>query len=368
MPGQARRGRQVGARGALLVAVLLGLATACTPPAPPIGVVIRQVARAPQWPNLSDPYVLADHGQYYIYGSDTAPYRMPIHVVADLVTVHDDEAIWFQSSIEGMPQKPAWTVNDHVFWAPTVARAANGTYVAFFAANRLNAPEPANSQCIGRAVATKPEGPYVAEPGPFTCGLNGTGGALDPNLFQAPDGQWYLYAAFSDTDQSIYAFGLDANLDQTRDYYGLGSYWTSPVYGKSYSWEGNFVENPAMAYDPITKTYVLTYSGGGDWFSADYVTGLARCASPLGLCAGNPGGPWLAKNRVRTGTGGLSFFSALDGTLKAVYASWSPGTEGVQPRAGTAASMTFEPTPGSGNAFNDPRSLLAVNAPTLSPP
>ena len=208
----------------------------------------------------------------------------------------------------------------------------------------------------------------MPEAGPFTCGLNGVGGALDPNLFQAPNGQWYLYAAFSSTDQSIYGFGLDANLDLTRDSYGLAPYWDSPVYGKTYPWEGKFLENPAMAYDSKTQTYVLTYSAGGDWFTADYVTGLARCGAPLGLCAGNPDGPWLAKNNLRTGTGGLSFFTALDGTLKAVYASYAPGSEGSNGRAATVASMSFETTPEAADPYGDPRSLLAISAPTLGPP
>ena len=371
-----REGRVVlrrwgGVRGrwgiAAAVVALSAVATGCLPAAPPVGDVIAQVARAPQWALSSDPFVLADGGKYYVFASDYAPFRMPIHVVDDLTTVLDDNSAWWLSTIEGMPQQPAWTNGDHVFWAPTVARAANGTYVAFFAANRPNPPQPSNAQCIGRAVATRPQGPYVPEAGPFTCGLNGVGGALDPNLFLAADGQWYLYAAFGDTDQSIYAFGLDANLDQSRDYYGLGGYWTSPVYGKTYAWEGSFLENPAMAYDAHTQTYVLTYSTG-HWATANYVTGLARCGGPLGLCAGNPDGPWLAKNNLRTGTGGLSFFTALDGSLKAVYASYAPGTEGTQPRATTVASMSFQPTPEAANAFSDARSVLAIDAPTLGPP
>jgi Glycosyl hydrolases family 43 len=356
-------------RGAIAVAVvvLMCVAAGCLPAAPPVGVVIGQVARPPQWALSSDPFVLADGGKYYVFASDYAPFRMPVHVVGDLTTVRDDNSAWWLSTIEGMPQKPAWTNGDHMFWAPTVARAANGTYVAFFAANRPNPPQPTNSQCIGRAVATRPEGPYVAEATPFTCGLNGVGGALDPNLFYAADGHWYLYAAFSGTDQSIYGFGLDANLDLARDTAGFAPYWNSPVYGKTYAWEGPFLENPAMAYDAKTQTYVLTYASGA-WFTADYVTGLARCASPLGLCAGNPDGPWLAKDSTRTGTGGLSFFTALDGTLKAVYASYAPGTEGVAGRAATVASMSFETTRDAANPYGDPRSVLAIIAPTLGPP
>src|SRR4051794_7934108 len=231
-----------------IVCVAVALVAGACMPAPPLGIVNTQPAAAPQYPVLSDPAILADGGRYFVYGSNTAQNRMPVHEVADLTTVYSDPQ-WFNSRIEGMPTKPAWAANDGIFWAPTVAKVGN-TYVAFFAANRPNPPQPRNSQCIGRATSSSPTGPFVAEPGPFTCGLNGVGGALDPHLFQDHDGRWYLYAAFSDTDAPIYVLALDANADQARDYYGLGSYYTWPVYGRTWAWEGGFIENPTMIYDP----------------------------------------------------------------------------------------------------------------------
>ena len=342
---------RAGCRRAIKVAIACGavalVASACMP-APPLGIVNTQPAAAPQYPVLSDPAILADGGHYYVYGSNTAENRMPVHDVTNLTTVYSDPQ-WFNSRIEAMPTKPAWAANDGIFWAPTVAKVGS-TYVAFFAANRPNAPQPWNSQCIGRATSSSPTGPFVAEPGPFTCGLNGVGGALDPFLFHDHDGHWYLYAAFGDTGAPIYVFSLDANADQARDFYGLGSYYSWPVYGRTWPWEGNFIENPTMLYDPGSNTYLLAYSGGGDWFGPDYVTGIARCSTPYGACSSQPWGPWLHKNNGRTGTGGLSFFLKANGSPMAVYASFAAGTEGVQSRAGTVASVSFgtnEPTLGA---------------------
>jgi len=346
-------GSRFGRRRHHIVGLLAGLtlaivASGCLP-APPLGVVNVQPAAAPQYPVLSDPAVLADGGKYYIYGSNTAQNRMPIHVVTNLTTTYSDSQ-WFNSRIEGMPSNPAWALNDGVFWAPTVAKVGS-TYVAFFAANRPNAPQPWNSQCIGRATSLSPTGPFVPELVPFTCGLGGKGGALDPSLFQDPrDGRWYLLAAFGDTDAPIRILGLDANLNAPRDQFGLAYAYDWAVYGRRYAWEGNFIENPSMVYDPNSKTYLLSYSGGGDWWGPDYATGLARCSAPDGQCTGQQWGPWLKKSNGRTGTGGLSFFLKEDGTPMVIYASFEAGTEGVKSRSGTVASVSFgnwEPTLGA---------------------
>ena len=315
------------------VAVLAIVATACKPP-PPLGTVTGHAAAAPQWPNLADPFVMADGGHYYVYGSNTFV-RVPVQQVDSLTQVVDDNT-WFFQTRNAMPSRPAWAAND-TLWAPTVAHVPSG-YVMFFAAHRSDPPDPANDTCIGRATSSSPLGPFVPEAAPFSCGLGGTGGALDPDLFQAPDGNWYLYAAFGNTESPIYAFLLDGNADAGRDAYGTAGFWPFPVLAKHFPWEGRFIENPSMAYDAASGTYLLSYSAG-DWWTAGYSTGLARCSTPVGLCTSSPNGPWLASGNGRTGVGGLSFFRAFDGSLKAVYASFTAGQEGGQ-RAGTVASVS----------------------------
>ncbi len=203
-----RRSRRRTSTFAVLGLALFGLVVAACAPPPPLGTVTPQVAAAPEWPLIGDPSVLWSGDHYYVFSSNSNSNRLPIHVVDSLSQTYSIPA-WDGIVQEGMPQKPAW-VADNVLWAPTVAQIGS-TYVLFFAANRVNPPDPANSQCIGHATASSPAGPYVAEPTPFNCGLAGTGGALDPALFHAPNGIWYLYAAFGNTESPINVIVLDGS-------------------------------------------------------------------------------------------------------------------------------------------------------------
>ncbi len=333
--------RKCRAAVAAVVAVFAIVVAACAP-APPLGTVNLQTPQAPIWPVLADPSVLTANSQYYVFGSNTDTMHVPLHVVTSLTQTYTISE-WDAIAHDAMPSLPSWAVNNSV-WAPTVARFG-GTYVMFFAANRVNAPQPANAQCIGRATSAVPQGPYTPEGTPYSCGIEGVGGALDPQIFIGPNGNGVLYAAFSDTEKPIHLMLLDANGNNERGPNGLAGYWPFPPFGKKYGWEGAFMENPAVVYDASTKTYVIAYSAG-DWASGSYSTGLARCALLSGLCAQSAAGPWLASGNGRTGTGGLSFFTALDGSLKAVYASFTG--ENIGPfaiRGGTVASVTLGNTP-----------------------
>jgi hypothetical protein len=327
----------------LVVVFALGVA-ACLP-APPLGVIAAQSPSAPQWPLIGDPAVLSANGHYYVFSSNTNSNRLPVHVVDSLTQTYSILG-WDSIVQEGMPQKPAWAA-DNALWAPTVAQIGS-TYVLFFAANRTNPPDPNNRQCIGRATASSPAGPYTAAATPFSCGLSDTGGALDPSLFHGPDGTWYLDAAFGNTESPIYVVALDPTGDAARNPAGFANFFLFPLLGKQFAWEGRFIENPSMTYDASTDTYLLAYSAG-DWWTASYSTGLARCSTPLGMCVANAAGPWLASGNGRTGVGGLSFFAAADGSTKAVYASFAAGQEGTsQRRYGTAAGVTLGSTPSLG--------------------
>jgi Glycosyl hydrolases family 43 len=317
------------------------VASACQPP-PPLGIVTGQSVSAPQWPMLADPSVMADGGRYYLFSSTHAGFRMPVYVVDSLATTYTDLGAWIRSTREGMPANPPWAVDNRVFWAPTVARAGNGSYVAFFAAQRTDPPSYERRMCIGRAVATSPEGPYVPEPVPFSCGFDGVTGAIDPSLFRGPDGTWYLHASFTSTPGHIYSYVLDGNLDQQRSIWGTACcYYEYMLYAPSLPWETTWIENPSMAYDASTNTYLLSYSAGASWTSPNHATGLARCSTPVGMCTPNQSGPWLAKSAGRTGTGGFSFFVDADGSTKGVYASFAAGTEPNGPRGATATGFSF---------------------------
>jgi hypothetical protein len=322
------------------VAVALAVA-ACQPP-PPLGTVSAQTASRPQWPMLADPSVMVDGGQYYLFSSTHGGYRMPVYVVDSLSTVYDNVGDWVFSTREGMPTHPSWAVNNGVFWAPTVARAENGLYVAFFAAQRRDAPSFERRMCVGRALAWAPLGPYYADATPFSCGLDDATGAIDPSLFRGPNSQWYLHVSITSSPGWVYTYVLDPNLEQARRPSGTACcYYEHPLYSPVHAWETTWIENVSMAYDAGTNTYLLAYSAGGDWTSPNHSTGLARCSTPFGMCTSNANGPWLAKSGGRSGIAGFSFFVDRDGSTKGVYASFAAGTEPHGARGATAVGISF---------------------------
>ncbi len=289
-----------------------------------------QQPATPVWPNVSDPAVLRVGAVYYVYGSNLlvqgVPVRIPVRAITDPTAKYPLTGAnsWDAATGEALVARPAWAdPGSSDFWAPTVARFG-GSYVMFFAARRSGVPAP-NDQCIARAVSSAPAGPFVPDPGAFTCGVTTStspagGGALDPEVFTAPDGSKYLLAAFSDTDEPIRVVPLDAE--------GRGAGPPVVLTGLEFGWESPFIENPSMVVTP-SGDYLLAYSAG-DWRTAAYSTGTARCSSPLGPCAKAPArSPWLVSGRDRSGVGGLTFFSKPDGTVMAAYASWNTDCERI---------------------------------------
>jgi len=168
------------------------------------------------------------------------------------------------------------------------------------------------------------------------CGLRGVGGALDPQIFTDPWGRNYLLVAFGDTESPIHSIPLDA----------AGNLAGAPValLRREHPWEYHFIDNPAVLYDPVRESYVLTYSAGR-WWEPRYSTGIARCASPVGPCFSDPTGPWIASSNSRTGPGGLSFSRDRDGATRAVFSTFAAG--GVRPpsEGDPRRSCSFASTP-----------------------
>jgi len=235
-----------------------------------------------------------------------------------------------------MPTKPPWAVSSTQFWAPTVVPLA-GQWLMFFSADRANPPQPNNPQCIGRAWATNPLGPFTPEATPATCGFNGTGGALDPEVFTDPtNGNVYLLAAFGDTEAPIVVMQVYPNGALTG---------ATSILPRQNTWEYHFIEQPAMMYDWVRGNYLLTYSAG-KWWEAQYSTGIARCTTPAGPCTSDPSGPWIASSAGRTGPGGLTFF-AKGGTMYSIFSTFAAGGEGfVGGRAAHIMPVTLSPSVG----------------------
>jgi hypothetical protein len=309
--------------------ILLQAIQAAQKPDP--GQVVRPTTLGePNVPHTADPSVLVDGGITYVYSTRTN-LRLPVRALANPDQTYTEPQI---DSIarETMPYHVPWSSDDQV-WAPSVAHIG-GRYVAFFAASRIGAPDPANPQCIGRAWANSPMGPFVPEGFPVHCG-NGGHGALDPEVTRATDGRLFLLAAFGGSNTDIWSIPLDGN----------GNLAGAPValLTRNQPWEDWFQENPSMIWDG--RNYVLSYSVG-HWTSGTYMTGIARCTSPTGPCSSSPVGPWLSSIGDRTGPGGLTFFVGADGAPRVAYHTYAAGMEAnTTERATHVRHVFFDPWP-----------------------
>ncbi len=336
-----RTQRRPRRRAALAIgAIVLLLATSAC--GPELGrPAIRQVPNAPSVFDNADPAVLVDGGTVYLYGSSNNM-KLPVRVISSFTgSLADSQQEWARNPVDAMPTRPAW-VNPNAWeiWAPSVVKIG-ATYWAYFAGRRSGATDTNNDQCIGRASASGPVGPFRPEANPIYCGLkkvdagaNAWGhGALDPEVFRAPDGKLYLLAALSRTRDNIGVVPLDS---AGRVIGGANATPTTLV-SQGRPWHdgtddgrlgsGAFLENPSMVYDPATKTYLLFYSAG-QWYTARYNTGFARCGSPTGPCTVDERAPFLKGGGAgRTGPGGLTAFRDAGGALRVAYASWQSGRE-----------------------------------------
>jgi beta-xylosidase len=148
------------------------------------------------------------------------------------------------------------------------------------------------------------------------------GGSIDPSPFVGSDGSPYLVW------KSNGGGGASAIWSQQLDATG-----TALVAGSApvqllvadQSWEGGVVEAPNL----VTSggRYFLFYSGNS-WKTADYATGVAMCAGPLGPCSKPLSGPILSSESNLKGPGGASVFTDVAGTAWIAFHAWSPGAVG----------------------------------------
>ena len=288
----------------------------------------------------SDPAVLVVGRATYLYGS-TNNKKLPVRRVSTYQgSLSASRSDWAANARDAMPTRPAWiNPNNNHIWAPSVIRIGS-RYWAYFAGHRKGATnDAANDQCIGRASATSPLGPFSPEASPIYCGLpresgsNPWGrGALDPEVVRGADNKLYLLVALSRTQANIGALKLSSagaviggvNATPTT-LVSQSAPWHDGVDDNRMTSEA-FLENPSMVYEPKSKTYLLFYSAG-QWKTARYNTGFARCSSPVGPCSADLAGPMLVGSSTRSGPGGLTAFRDASGVLRAGYSTWAKGHE-----------------------------------------
>ncbi len=265
-----------------------------------------------------------------------------------------------------MPERPAWVpASDRAIWAPSVAHVG-GRYVLYFAATAASGPDRGH-KCLGTAESPTPAGPFVPQDRPLLCRAGFW--TLDPYVVDDASGPVLLWRQ----DDDAHPTGRIVAARLRPDGLGLadGAEVRTMMTGAS-AWEDGYtaggavaaaalrgpartagtaagrgrsagaaadpagigpIENPALARDPATGTWLLTWSANR-WETRDYATGLATCQGPLGPCQRvSTDAPWLRTSTdpaISTGArfdgiGGLTFVAGPDGALYALFHAYRSG-------------------------------------------
>lgn len=302
-----------------------------------------------QYRNHADPSILSHQGRYYAYSTNqTGTFARRISVVSSTDLWND----WTPgpatpAPTEVMPTQPAWArplSQGGAFWAPTVVRTG-GRFVMYFAAKHRAVSSSRPGWCIGVATATDPEGPFRPRSTPFFCRVNSTSatpaslsgqpgtdkGAIDPQVFRAPNGRLYLH--FKALDNLYQLWGVQLRAD------GLATVGAArglvPIDSQARTWERSprlgftVLENPAMVHNPTPgadRPFVLFYAGGEWQQPSAYGTGYAVCRGPLGPCLRlTRDRPWLYSRGTAAGPGGASVFAGPGGGPWLAYHTYQQG-------------------------------------------
>ena len=241
--------------------------------------------------NFADPSVLDAGGTFYAYGTndDDAAENLPV--------IESDDLVHWKAVGDAMPILPSWVQNGFT-WSPSVEVDPAGGYELFF-----NVYDPAtHHECIGRATAPSPLGPFVSAGNtPFLCQTS-AGGAIDPFVYAGRGADYLVWKSDGETGQQpeIWSQRLGQD-DQTL--VGRPAVLQAP----DQAWEAGNIEGPALA--EIDGTLYLLFSGN-HWTSSSYAIGDATCSSPLGPCTPSGSEPVLATTGSAVGPGGPDIFRA----------------------------------------------------------
>jgi hypothetical protein len=259
--------------------------------------------------DFADPQVMQDGGAYYAFGTNGPAGTVQVLSSADL-------SDWDVrgSALAGLPAwaRPGFT------WAPAAIKTGS-TYTLFYTVRQLGSEK----QCITRATATAPAGPYVdTSTGPLVCQLS-QAGSIDPSPYRDAAGNLYLtWKSEGETvggGAGLWAAPLAPDASKL-------SWFPTQLLSVDRDWEGRTIEGPSMAQ--AGGTWILLYSANS-WSTAAYSTGYATCEGPKGPCTKPPDNRVLRSDGDREGPGGAELFRTAGGQLKVAYAAWDAGDVGV---------------------------------------
>jgi hypothetical protein len=264
-----------------------------------------------------DPHVIRVGNRYYAYSTNrVGPGGWLLHVP---VLVSTDLATW-GGLVDAFPKFPRWA-RPGTTWAPTVTRDGQG-YTLFYTARH----RASGRQCIGRARASSPTGPFRDRSRhPFICQLT-QGGSIDPYVFRNRNGVRYLYWKNDGNCCGLRVSLWGQRIDRRERLIGRAHRLLS----YTQAWERPLIENPAMTRSPDRGGEFRLFYAANWWASRNYATGFARCRRPLGPCVKvTRRGPWHATTPHARGPGGAAFFTDPGGRNWMAHHGWPrPGPVG----------------------------------------
>ncbi|MFC7550351.1 glycoside hydrolase family 43 protein [Plantactinospora sp. GCM10030261] len=255
-----------------------------------------------------DPQAIRVGDTWYLFHTNAEAQNVPVLTSPDLVS-------WTPAG-DALPTLGAWAQTGKT-WAPEVIELETGRYALYYTAARQGGP-----QCIGRAVATAPQGPYTDDSTePLICQAD-IGGAIDASPFRDTDGSlWLLWkndgnAVGDDTwlwSQRLTPDGLTLTGEPAK------------LLKQTEQWEGELVEGPFF-WRREGKLHLFFAANAYHNFS--YAEGYAVCESPTGPCTKATENPILKSTDAASGPGHGSMVEK-DGRTWLLYHAWPPGAEGA---------------------------------------
>lgn len=262
--------------------------------------------------DFADPFVLRAGETYFAYATNRDDSNVQVARSRDLSS--------WELLPDALPRLPTWAAaRQGLTWAPSVLQRGD-RFVLYYTARHV----ASGFQCISRAVADRPEGPFRDEsPAPFVCQVEGETrfcGSIDPSPFVDPKGAVYLL------------WKSDENATACR---GTSRIWAQAMTGDGLEltgdakeltaldapWEGPLLEGPSMI--AAGGRYFLFYSA--NWWESDrYAIGYATCETALGPCRKQTGKEPFAKTAGKLfGPGGQEFFTDALGQTWMAFHAWT---------------------------------------------
>ena len=281
--------------GSTVIEALNGAAVHCTRT-----LALTTGARFPY--DFADPYVLRAGDAYFAYSTNAG--------AGDIQVIRSTDLVAWTIVGNGLAALPAWAMPDAT-WAPSVL-ARDGHYVMYYTVREAASWR----QCISRAVAPSPSGPFLDDStGPLLCQRE-HGGSIDPSPFVDGDGRAYLL--WKSEGQGA---GPSMLWSQELAADGLSLVGAPRSLLSADRWfERGTIEAPTMLHSG--GRYFLLYAAAG-WSSRDYSTVFATCAGPVGPCSKPTDGRILTSGSRIAGPGGAEVFHDRDGRPWVAFHAYS---------------------------------------------